>query len=226
MSDQPENRGYVYVLTNEAMPGLVKIGVTRASDPLSRVGTLFTTGVPLPFDLEYAGLVDDPRRVERVLHHAFQQQRVNPNREFFELHPDQAIGVLALIAIEDYTDSARQEAEEGVSEADREALARAKNRRPALNFEVLGIAEGTSLNFVDNEDIIVEVSQPRKVKLSAPPEGYKGVGIDGSDVSLSPLASDLREFLGLGRINGTGSWRLPDGRLLGDVYTEVHGPRG
>ena len=182
--------------------------------------------MPLPFDLEYAGLVDDPRRVERVLQHAFQQQRINPNREFFELHPDQAIGVLALIAIEDYTDTARQDAEEGVSEADREALARAKNRRPALNFEILGIAMGTSLTFVDDEDIVVEVRQPRKVKLSLFPPGYEGVGIDGSDVSLSPLAGDLRAFLGLGRINGTGNWRLSDGRLLGDVYTQVHGPRG
>ena len=43
----------VYVLTNEAMPGLVKIGCTQ-SDLASRVRSLFQTGVPLPFEVYYA----------------------------------------------------------------------------------------------------------------------------------------------------------------------------
>ena len=44
----------VYVLTNPAMPGLVKIGKTYADDVGLRLGQLYTTGVPLPFDLGYA----------------------------------------------------------------------------------------------------------------------------------------------------------------------------
>jgi T5orf172 domain len=44
----------VYVLTNPAMPGLVKIGKTYADDVGVRLGQLYTTGVPLPFDLAFA----------------------------------------------------------------------------------------------------------------------------------------------------------------------------
>ena len=45
MTNTPDE-GYVYVLTNEAMPGLVKIGRTTANDPQTRVSNLYTTGVP------------------------------------------------------------------------------------------------------------------------------------------------------------------------------------
>ena len=38
----------VYVLTNSAMPGLVKIGYTAQDDANSRIAQLYTTGVPVP----------------------------------------------------------------------------------------------------------------------------------------------------------------------------------
>ena len=64
--------GYVYVATNSAMPNMVKIGSTTQHDPQSRITALFTTSVPLPFELEYAAAIaDDPARVERALHRAF-----------------------------------------------------------------------------------------------------------------------------------------------------------
>jgi len=44
----------VYVLTNSAMPGLVKIGYTAQDDANSRIAQLYTTGVPVPFTIEYA----------------------------------------------------------------------------------------------------------------------------------------------------------------------------
>ena len=55
MSNDTE-AGLIYVLTNEAMPGLVKIGIT-GSDPNSRADQLYTTGVPVPFTVEFAGEV-------------------------------------------------------------------------------------------------------------------------------------------------------------------------
>jgi hypothetical protein len=35
--------GIVYVLTNIAMPGIVKIGMTEESDANARIGQLYTT---------------------------------------------------------------------------------------------------------------------------------------------------------------------------------------
>ena len=43
-----DKEGWVYILTNEAMPGLVKIGYTM-NDPAIRAEELSSdTGVPLP----------------------------------------------------------------------------------------------------------------------------------------------------------------------------------
>ena len=40
--------GYVYVMSNVAMPGLYKIGCT-SRNPYERASDLYSTGVPAPF---------------------------------------------------------------------------------------------------------------------------------------------------------------------------------
>ena len=45
-----DSKGIVYVLTNAAMPGLVKIGKTAQKDLNKRLEQLYGTGVPVPFD--------------------------------------------------------------------------------------------------------------------------------------------------------------------------------
>ena len=44
MEDQENRNQIVYVLTNPAMPGLVKIGRTTREDPQVRMNELYTTG--------------------------------------------------------------------------------------------------------------------------------------------------------------------------------------
>lgn len=82
---QEENKGIVYLLTNECMPGIVKIGMTSRADMDNRLKELYTTGVPQPFECVYACKVDCFKELEQALHEAFEPQRINPNREFFEL---------------------------------------------------------------------------------------------------------------------------------------------
>jgi hypothetical protein len=84
----------VYVLVNPAMPGLVKIGRTSQEDVGTRLAQLYTTGVPVPFELKYACRVPNPEEVESALHLAFGPQRINPRREFFRIEPEQAIAFL------------------------------------------------------------------------------------------------------------------------------------
>lgn len=50
--------GIVYLLTNPVMPGLVKIGMTAQEDIDKRMKELYTTGVPVPFECQYACKVD------------------------------------------------------------------------------------------------------------------------------------------------------------------------
>jgi hypothetical protein len=74
--------GYVYVLSNPAMPGLVKIGQTTRS-MRSRVNELsLATGVPKPFVVEAYYLSDDPQADEARIHEALAYHRA-PGREFF-----------------------------------------------------------------------------------------------------------------------------------------------
>ena len=68
--------GTVYVLTNPAMPDLVKIGKTTRDLSL-RLSDLYTTGVPLPFECEYAAKVKDVDQTEKAFHLGFKKDRVN-----------------------------------------------------------------------------------------------------------------------------------------------------
>lgn len=80
----------VYVLTNAAMPGIVKIGMTDRPDVQQRMSDLYTTGTPLPFDCvvawEFEGA--NAAEVERALHLILDPHRINPNREFFQVDPE------------------------------------------------------------------------------------------------------------------------------------------
>ncbi len=67
----------VYVLTNPAMPGLVKIGKTTQLEVKDRMKQLFSTGVPVPFDCAFACQVKDAHEVEKALHFAFGNARIN-----------------------------------------------------------------------------------------------------------------------------------------------------
>jgi len=123
----------VYVLTNSAMPGLVKIGYTTQDDANSRIAQLYTTGVPVPFELQYACKVQNAEEVEKALHVAFSPQRINPKREFFKIESEQAIAILKLL----HTEDATAEIEQQPTTLDQESVIAAeqlKSKRPNMNF--------------------------------------------------------------------------------------------
>lgn len=90
-------KGWIYVLTNEHMPGLVKIGQT-ANEPHIRASELHTTGVPSAFEIEYKGLYEDYIIIERSVHRALSTYRVSSNREFFRIDVAEAIVVIRKVA--------------------------------------------------------------------------------------------------------------------------------
>jgi hypothetical protein len=87
--------GFVYVLQNKAMPGLVKIGETSklAED---RAQKLFTTGLPMPFEVVFRALTSDPKALETEVHEYLKDRRINTNREFFSVSPEEAINAILL----------------------------------------------------------------------------------------------------------------------------------
>ena len=75
--------GYIYCMTNPAFKdGLVKIGLTMRT-PEERRRELASTGVPLPFVVEFAKRVSEPAEKEKCLHLILEDKRVNCDREFF-----------------------------------------------------------------------------------------------------------------------------------------------
>lgn len=75
--------GFVYMLRNEAMPGLFKVGCTDRS-PSERARQLSTaTGVPKPFEVMCYAEFPDAQRIEQAIHKRAECFRAVSNREFF-----------------------------------------------------------------------------------------------------------------------------------------------
>lgn len=82
--------GYIYILTNPALPGMLKIGKTERN-PLDRIRELSSsTSVPTPFQLAYYQPSVDIDNDEKRMFSFFENKRVSDNREFFKLSLYQA----------------------------------------------------------------------------------------------------------------------------------------
>jgi T5orf172 domain len=199
----------VYVLTNPAMPGLVKIGQTAAEDAASRIAQLYSTGVPFPFKLEFAAKVANSEEVERALHRAFAPSRANPKREFFSIEPEQAIAILRLLHTEDVTTELQLAptpiGTPEVTAAEVRAANEYEKRRPNSNFVEMGIPVGSTLLFKEGGTAIV--TGPKKVKLG------------DEEVSLSAAT---RQLLGIDYNVAPGPYWSFNGRSLRDIYNETY----
>lgn len=74
--------GWVYILSNESMPGLLKIGFTK-NLPENRARELYQTGLPFPFVVEYKVYTRNPYAIEQRVHRKLAEYRAAKNREFF-----------------------------------------------------------------------------------------------------------------------------------------------
>lgn len=98
-----DTSGIIYILTNPAMPGYVKIG--RTTNLMQRLTQLNSSSVPLPFVCVHAGTVAHASRVEFVLHTLFAAHRSSLDREFFKMDAALAVDALKLMQHEDATAS-------------------------------------------------------------------------------------------------------------------------
>ena len=134
--------GIVYCLVNQAMPDHIKIGKT--SNLEQRLRSLDNTSVPLPFECVLALEVEDPERVETLLHQTFHDQRTRSTREFFEVGPQRVIAAMQLTGGRDVT-PATLAAED---EESRQAVEKSRSRRERFNFEMVGIPVGADVAFL------------------------------------------------------------------------------
>ncbi len=143
----------IYILTNEAMPGYVKIGRTN-NNLEQRVKELSApSNIPLPFTVFYACTVEDAQFVEHQLHDAFDDNRVNPKREFFRVAPGRVVAAVKLAEIKNIT----PEKDFVESKEDQKALNTARKIRSRFNFEMVKIPIGAELYFSRDESIKAKV---------------------------------------------------------------------
>ena len=197
----------VYVLTNEAMPNLVKIGKTTRKDVKTRMNELYSSGVPFQFECVYAVEVDDCATVEKALHAAFYPSRVNPKREFFSIDPEQAIAILKLLKTKDVTPMVNEDLNSNISSTELEAVKQAKKKRPSINYFEMGLEKGTILQFVNDESIEVVVSSEKKVIYN------------DEETSLTQVTKELLELDYA--VQPTKYW-LVNGKNLRDIWRETY----
>ena len=105
--------GYIYVLVNNSMPNLVKVGKT-ARDTESRAKELSAvTGVPTPFNVAYEAYFSDCSRAEEYVHIKLEQQgyRLSANREFFQVPLKEVIRIVVSAEQTLISDTGEAEAE-------------------------------------------------------------------------------------------------------------------
>ena len=161
----------VYILANQSMPGLIKIGITERKVEERMRDLYSSSAVPLPFECYFALEVKDAKLVEKKIHHGFDDYRINENREFFEIDPDKAKSILSLVdGVEvtpktDVVDNA----------TDQQALDKQRNKQ-RFNFASVGISPGEILEFKKDKTITAKVLDDDKIEF------------EGNPMSLSPAA--------------------------------------
>ncbi|MBB5412596.1 hypothetical protein HDG34_006573 [Paraburkholderia sp. HC6.4b] len=120
-------RGWVYVITNKAMPGLIKIGFST-KDPATRAEDLGGTGAPHPYEVQFDALVFQPYEVEQRVHLALAD--LNEGKEWFRCTVSHAIQVIVRIAGSNLLLETRSELQKDIEQAaQKAATAEAQARR-------------------------------------------------------------------------------------------------
>ena len=80
----------VYILTNEAMPGIVKVGQTHKTPEVRAQELSRETGVASQYVVVYKAFVSNYENVEKTVHGRLKSAGKHYNKEFFRCEPTEA----------------------------------------------------------------------------------------------------------------------------------------
>jgi hypothetical protein len=130
-------RGWIYVISNKAMPGLVKVGYS-SKDPEERAQELDHTGTPHPYVVEYDILIEgELYQVEQRIHQNLSSY--SEGKEWFRCEPEQAVIAIRQVAkdiaiAESFKKVDRESAERLQQERDIEVTREQQRRTEALGL--------------------------------------------------------------------------------------------
>ena len=154
----------VYILTNELMPEVIKIGKTGNVE--KRIKELDSTAIPLPFECFYAVKVGNDEtalQIEKNMHRGLDSSRVHSKREFFRTSPEHAKSLLKIAETMGGINVTPNTEDTIEDNDDRQALKEEKSRRVNFQFEMLGIEAGETLTFRKDDSITCQVQENNKV---------------------------------------------------------------
>ncbi len=162
--------GYVYILTNPSFrEDWVKIG--KAQDVERRLKSLNTTALPLPFKVYATIKTCKYEELEKIIHKQIDRLtdlRINQSREFFNVHPAQALDIFLdqATALEDAEvvkyENGKPRQMYPVQEKSKEDKEK-KSQRPPFDFSMVGLNVGDKVIF-DALGIEVKVAGKNKVE--------------------------------------------------------------
>ena len=97
-----EGNQWIYILSNPTIPDALKIGYTNLSPELRAKQISSSTGVVVPFKVEWAFRCFDGNLMENEVHTVLKEYRISNQREFFQVDLEEAKNVIKLIG-EKYT---------------------------------------------------------------------------------------------------------------------------
>ena len=165
---QVKYAGEIYILVNPAFPNLVKIGY--ADDVEKRVKTLNrNSGLPDPYHI-YATYKVKKRLEDLKLHNLIDSLdsdlRHAKNREFYEMTPEKAYGILSAIAqingdedllVKNPSGDGFFHDESVVSDSKKDYTKTGRKSRPRFTFSMLNIPVGSELTYTGDRSIKVTV---------------------------------------------------------------------
>ena len=167
--------GKVYILTNDSMPGIIKIGITEQDTIEDRIRSLDNTSVPTPFRFYFAIETDKHKEIEKLIHNAFSDVRIRNNREFFEMDPERAVSALKISGAPEIKLQNEMIDEEGTIIKETSS----KKYKKRFSFDFVKIPIGSELTYTRDENIKCLVV------------GDTEVEYNGKKYSLSKLADEL-----------------------------------
>lgn len=174
--------GYVYIISNKAMPDLVKVGFTTRS-PEERAAELSGTSLPFPSVAEYSVIVSNAAAVEREAHRRLAQFRVSSDREWFQCSRAKAIAAIKASA----GSVVRQEKDRAVEEERRRAAQEESLRNYELRRQGALAAKARAEAHEAARQVIFKKYDPQLEALARVPHFFVFWLMGGASVSLVML---------------------------------------
>jgi len=157
-------KGFVYIISNKSMPGLIKVGYST-KDPELRARELNNTGSPDPYVVEYEMLIEEPHKIEQQTHRFLFSKC--EGKEWFRCSAEEAVAAIKQVAGTRIIHETYKRAERAKAEAlYQQELEEQKTRRKREK------AKKDVIDRLRNEETTIREKFKRQITVSFPPRPF------------------------------------------------------